>query len=171
MQKNFTLRNWQHSDISSLSYNANNIKIWNNLRDYFPFPYTEQNAKEFIDMVAAKPEPITDFAIVVNYQAVGGIGIKLNTDIERITAEIGYWLGEEQWNKGIMTEAIREMVAYSFSNFSLEKIYAPVFQYNKASQKVLEKAGFLLEAILKKGAIKNNKVVDLYYYSIFRNLP
>ena len=162
-------REWQISDIQSLAENANNINVWNNLRDYFPNPYSEEDGKQFIEMVLSKPKPAVDFAIVVDDKAVGGIGIILQKDVERISAEMGYWLGEKYWNKGIVTQAIKEIVKYSFENFpELQKIYATPFNFNIASQKVLQKAGFECEAILKKAAIKNGQIIDLHYYSIFK---
>jgi RimJ/RimL family protein N-acetyltransferase len=166
----FLLRKWQISDAASLAENANNIRIWNNVRDYFPHPYSEEDGEQFIRMVLGKPEPCTDRAIVVDGKAVGGIGIVLQTDVERISAEIGYWLGENYWGKGIMTKAVRQMVAYAFDNFPLRKIYAPVFDFNIASQKVLQKAGFEREAILKQAAVKNGNVLDLHYYSFLAQL-
>jgi RimJ/RimL family protein N-acetyltransferase len=165
---NFILREWQLSDAASLAENANNIAIWNNVRDYFPHPYSEEDGKQFIELVLAKPNPATDMAIAVDGKAVGGIGIVLQSDVERISAEIGYWLGEMYWNKGIMTQAVREMIPYAFENFPLHKIYAPVFDFNVASQRVLQKAGFEREGVLKQAAIKNGKIVDLHYYSIIK---
>ncbi|MDO4726005.1 MAG: GNAT family protein [Porphyromonadaceae bacterium] len=168
MNINFELREWRLTDSASLAENANNINIWNNLRDYFPYPYTENDAVRFIEMCMNKPKPATDFAIVVENKAVGGIGIILQNDVERITAEIGYWLGEGYRGRGIMPEAVKQMVTYAFETFSLQKIFASVFDFNTASHIVLQKAGFELEAILKKAAIKNNKIIDLHYYSLFK---
>ncbi|GHT24717.1 hypothetical protein FACS189430_10140 [Bacteroidia bacterium] len=165
----FELREWQLSDAASLAENANNIRIWNNLRDYFPHPYSENDGIQFIQMVSAKPKPATDIAIVVDGKAVGGVGIIPRTDVERISAELGYWLGEKYWNRGIMTEVVKEMVSYAFLHFPLQKIYATPFGFNIASQKALEKAGFEREAILKKAAIKNGEIVDEHYYSFFRS--
>jgi RimJ/RimL family protein N-acetyltransferase len=165
----FILREWQLSDTASLAENANNIRIWNNVRDYFPSPYSEEDGKQFIETVLRKPKPTTDMAIVMDGKTVGGIGIVLRTDVERISAEIGYWLGENYWNKGIMTEVVKEMVSYTFLNFpELKKIYATPFGFNIASQRVLQKAGFKCEAILKQAAIKNEKIIDLHYYSFIR---
>ena len=170
MNKNFILREWLLSDAASLAENANNINIWNNLRDSFPHPYSEENGKEFIKMALSQPKPATLLAIVVDGKAVGSIGIFLHTDVERISAELGYFIGENYWNKGIMTEAIKEMVAYAFTNFpQLRKIYATPFDFNIASQKVLQKARFEREAILKQAAIKNNKIIDLHYYSLLKS--
>lgn len=161
MYKNYLLREWSLSDKISLAENANNINIWNNVRDYFPYPYTVEDGEQFINMVLSKEPPFTDFAIDVGGKAVGGIGIVLNPDVERISAEIGYWLGEYYWNRGIMTNVVKEMVDYAFSHFPIKKLYAPVFDFNRASQRVLEKAGFEKEAILKQAAIKNGKIIDL----------
>ena len=165
---NFILREWRLSDSMSLAENANNINIWNNVRDYFPYPYSEEDGKQFIEMVLNKPKPTTDFAIVVDGKAVGGIGIVLKDDVERIGAEIGYWLGENYWNKEIMTKVVREMIEYVFLHFPLQKIFSPVFDFNIASQKVLQKAGFEREAILKQAAIKNDTIIDLHYYSLLK---
>jgi RimJ/RimL family protein N-acetyltransferase len=168
--KDFELREWQLSDVASLAENANNIRVWNNVRDCFPHPYTEEDGKQFIGMVLGKPRPATDMAIVIDGKAVGGIGIVLKTDVERIGAEIGYWLGENCWNRGIMTEAVKETVSCVFLHFpELKKIYAPVFSFNIASQRVLQKAAFEREGILKQAAIKNGKVTDLHYYSILKS--
>jgi RimJ/RimL family protein N-acetyltransferase len=168
--KLYKLRECQLSDAASLAENANNINIWNNVRDYFPHPYTEEDGKQFIRMTLGKPKPATDMAIVIDGKTVGGLGIVLQTDVERISAEIGYWLGENYWNRGIMTCAVREMVSYVFLNFpELKKIYAPVFGFNIASQRVLQKAGFKCEGILKQAAIKNGIVTDLHYYSMLKS--
>ena len=168
--KGFKLREWRMSDAASLAENANNIHIWNNVRDYFPHPYTEEDGKQFIQQVSGKPKPLTEMAIVIDEKTVGGIGAVLQTDVERICAEIGYWVGEKYWSKGIMTAAVEEMTEYVFLNFpDLKKIYAPVFDFNIASQRVLQKVGFEREAILKQAAIKNGKVIDMHYYSILKS--
>jgi RimJ/RimL family protein N-acetyltransferase len=167
---NFTLREWRLSDAASLAENANNIRIWNNLRDALPHPYTEEDGEEFIKMAMAQPKPATLLAIEVDGKAVGSIGITLHSDVERITAELGYFIGEKYWNRGIMTEVVKEMVTYAFLNFpGLRKIYAMSFGFNIASQKVLKKAGFEREAILKQAAIKNGEIIDEHYYSFFRS--
>ncbi|MDR1341892.1 MAG: GNAT family N-acetyltransferase [Prevotellaceae bacterium] len=165
----FMLREWQLSDAASLAENASNIHVRSSLHDYFPYPYSEEEGKQFIGMALSKPRPATDMAIVVDGKAVGGISIALQTDVERISAEIGYWLGENYWNRGIMTEAVKEMASYAFLNFlQLRKIYATIFDFNIASQRVLQKAGFEREGILKQAAIKNGKVIDLHYYGLIK---
>ena len=165
----FILREWQMSDAASIAENANNIHIWNNLRDGLPHPYSEKDGKEYIEMALSKPKPATLFAIAVEEKAVGSIGIFPRTDVERITAELGYFIGEKYWNQGIMTAAVKEMVNYAFTHFPLQKIFATPFDFNIASQKVLQKAGFEQEAILKQAAIKNGKIIDLHYYSLLKN--
>jgi RimJ/RimL family protein N-acetyltransferase len=157
------------SDVASLAENANNINVWNNVRDYFPHPYSEADGRRFIEMAFSDFQPVTEMAVVVNGKAVGGIGILPKSDVKRITAEIGYWLGENYWNRGIMTEAIREMTTHAFTRFPLHKLYAPVFAFNAASQRALQKAGFEREAILKQAAIKNGKIIDLHYYSLLKS--
>ena len=167
--KNFELREWRLSDAASLAENANNINIWNNLRDALPHPYSEKDGKQFIEMALSMPKPATLLAIAVDGKAVGSIGITLHTDVERISAEMGYFIGENYWNRGIMTDAVQQMVTYSFTHFpELCKIYATPFDFNIASHKVLQKAGFEREAILKQAAVKNGKIVDEHYYSIFK---
>ena len=166
MNKQYTLREWQLSDKGSLAENANNIHIWNNVRDSFPHPYTEKDAEEYLQMVSEQEMPTTNFAIVVDSKAVGGIGIMLKSDVERATAEIGYWLGEAYWNKGIMTKVVKEITYYAFAHFPIKKLYASVFETNVGSARVLYKAGFTKEAVLKKAIIKNDVIMDLHYYSI-----
>ena len=164
----FLLRKLHLSDKTSLTENANNINIWNNVRDYFPHPYTDYDAEQFIQMVMDKPKPLTVFAIEVGGQAIGVIEIIPQKDVHRITAEIGYWIGEQYWNQGIMTNVVRQMVTYTFEHFPVIKIFASIFEFNTASMRVLEKAGFVREAVLKKAAIKNGKVIDLHYYGLIK---
>ena len=170
MPVEFELRRWQPDDAESLAENANNIKIYNNLRDALPHPYSLEDARRFIEATLKKGLPTTNFAITVDKKAVGSIGIVVQEDVQRISAEMGYWLGENYWGRGIMSRVIKQMTDYVFANFDIIKIYAIPFDFNTASQKVLQKAGFELEAILKKAAVKNGKIVDLYYYSIIKNI-
>ena len=163
------VRSWRGSDAKQLPLHANNRKIWINLRDGFPHPYTPKDARRFIsDALARSPE--TQFAIAVEGEAVGGIGFSLNADVERVSAEIGYWLGESYWGRGITTEALRALTAYAVREHTLTRIYAVPFQWNPASFRVLEKAGYTLEATLRRSAIKDGKVIDqrLYAYVVPR---
>jgi RimJ/RimL family protein N-acetyltransferase len=168
MNNNFELREWRLTDVKSLAENANDIELWNNLRDFIPNPYSEKDAEEFIKTVSSQENPKTILAICVDGKAVGCIGIILQNDVERISAELGYWLGKKYWGKGIMTEAIKQMTKYAFTNFPIHKIYATPFDFNIGSQRVLQKAGFEREAILKQAAIKNGKIIDLHYYGLIK---
>ncbi len=165
--KNVTLRNWQQKDIRWLVKNANNKKIWDNLRDEFPYPYTEMAAKQWIEIVN-RDNPLRNFAIVYKAEAVGGIGINILTDVFRKNAEIGYWIGEKYWNKGIASKALKAMVDYTFEKFDVVRIFAHVFENNESSIRILEKCGFLKEAKLKKSIIKNNQILDCYIYALLK---
>jgi [ribosomal protein S5]-alanine N-acetyltransferase len=153
------LREWKKSDSTALAKIANNKKIWDNVRDRLPYPYTEQDAKEWLALVK-KQKIVTTFCIEADGELAGSIGFTLKEDVYRKSAEIGYFIGENFWGRGIATEAIRQLVGYIEKNFDLVRIYAEVFEYNKASMKVLEKNGFYLESIRKKAAIKNNIVIN-----------
>lgn len=161
------LRPWRRGDEESLVQYANNRNIWINLDDLFPFPYTMEDARMWIQHCVVE-KPARHFAIVVRGQAVGGIGILLKEGIRRKTAEIGYWLGEEYWNRGITTEAVKAVTEYVFSNFDICRIQATVFSLNIASGRVLEKAGYTLEASMKKGIIKDGSIIDELIYAVVR---
>ncbi|MFN4145752.1 MAG: GNAT family N-acetyltransferase [Runella sp.] len=167
MKVPINLRCWQRGDEAALVKYANNYNIWRNLRDSFPYPYTLKDAEAWIDLCQNQQKP-TVFAIEVEGEAIGGVGIVLQTDIFRKNAEIGYWLGEPFWGKGIASEATKEISDYAFRQFDVYRLYAGVFEYNKASMRVLEKAGFTLEAILKKASCKENQLYDDYLYVKFR---
>lgn len=161
------LRPWRTGDEVSLVQNANNRNVWNNLRDSFPHPYTLADAERWILLRGAE-RPATNFAIEVDGAAVGGIGIHPRNDVYRRSAEIGYWLGEHFWGRGIMTEAVRAVVEYGFSTFHICRIQAEVFEWNPASMRVLEKAGFACEAQMRMSIVKNGKVMDGFVYAIVR---
>jgi [ribosomal protein S5]-alanine N-acetyltransferase len=165
MSQNYRIRQWQTGDEKSLTENANNYKIWINLKDIFPHPYTLIDAYEWIKMAA---DSQANFAIEVKGKAVGGIGILLKGDIYKKNAEIGYWLGEAYWGQGIISAAINEVVEYTFKNFDVSRIYAGVFEYNLASMRVLEKAGFHQEAVLKKALVKEGELFDEHIFVKFR---
>jgi [ribosomal protein S5]-alanine N-acetyltransferase len=158
----YKLRNWQSGDEASLAKAANNYKVWRNLKDIFPHPYTLADAYEWVKL--AHNQPLT-FAIEVEGNAAGGIGVLSKEDIYRTSAEIGYWLSEAHWGKGIITNALNEVVKITFENDHIHRIYAGVFEYNLASMRVLEKAGFIKEAILKQSIIKEGKLYDEHIYS------
>jgi len=161
----YTLKPWNINYLESLVRHANNPNIAKFMTDGFPHPYTKENGEKFIEM-ASTSNPCNVFAIILNDEAVGGIGIHLQTDIMRKNAELGYWLSEEHWGKGIITSAIKEMIEYAFKTFDITRIYARPFGNNFASQKVLQKAGLQLEARLKNTIYKNNEFQDELIYSI-----
>jgi [ribosomal protein S5]-alanine N-acetyltransferase len=162
-----TVRSWQWSDRDSMVKHASNRKIWINVRDRFPYPYRNDDADRWL-VYACSARPETNFAIAVEGKAVGGIGFALQEDVNRISAEIGYWLGEEFWGRGIMTEAVRAVTRYAFANFDLCRLYASVFEWNSASCRVLEKAGYSCEGVMKRSAIKDGKTIDQFLFAITR---
>lgn len=158
------IRSWQSSDLDSLVRYANNRNVWINLRDRFPHPYTAREARAFIKHIRSQ-SPETAFAIVVNAEAAGGIGFQLQGDVERVSAEIGYWLGEPFWGRGIATEALIAVTRHAVMTHGLTRIYAVPFAWNAASCRVLEKAGYVLEARLRRSAIKDGRIVDQLQYA------
>ena len=163
-----TVRSWEFSDVDTLPAYANNRRIWMNLRDAFPHPYTKQSARAWIRGVKQR-SPETSFAIAVDEEAVGGIGFVMHGDVERVSAEIGYWLGTAHWGKGIMTDALCAVTADAFREHpELQRIYAVPFAWNPASARVLEKAGYTLEGRMRQSAIKDGKVTDQLLYAIVR---
>ena len=162
-----TLREWREGDEASLAYHADNRNIWNNVRDLFPSPYSPEAAEWWIREGCKAPNTLS-FAIEVDGNAVGGIGLIFKEDIYRRSAEIGYWLGQEYWGRGITTEAVRAVTEYGFAHFDLCRIYACVFEWNVASMRVLEKAGFAFEARLRKSVTKNDQSIDDLIYAVVR---
>ena len=154
------------SDARDLATALSNKKIQDNLRDGLPYPYTEQDGKEFISAMLATNENDTfAFAITVNGKVIGSIGAFRQGNIHRQTAELGYYIAEEYWGKGIMTEAVKQLCDYVFSNTDIIRIYAEPFAYNIGSCRVLEKAGFQYEGTLRSNALKNGNVFDMKMYS------
>lgn len=161
------IRSWQPGDENNLPRHANNRAIWLNLRDRFPHPYTPDDARQWIDSVIGQ-EPETNWAIDVAGEAVGGIGIILHDDIERGTAEVGYWLGETYWGRGITSAALRAVTDHAFGQFGLLRIFAMPFAHNAASARVLEKAGYQYEGTMRRSAIKDGVVLDQLLYACVR---
>ena len=163
---NFKIRRWELSDARDLATALSNKKIQDNLRDGLPYPYTEQDGKEFISaMLAADENDTFAFAITVNGKAIGSIGAFRQTNIHNKTVELGYYIAEEYWGKGIMTEAVKQLCDYVFSHTDIIRIYAEPFAYNIGSCRVLEKAGFQYEGTLRSNALKNGNVLDMKMYS------
>ena len=165
----FELRDWRLSDINDVARYANNEKIACKLRDVFPFPYTTQDAKGYIEScISADTTKQLCQAITVDGHAVGSVGVFVGSDVYRRSAELGYWLAEEYWGKGIMTEAVRQLCKKAFGLFDINRIYAEPFAHNIGSRKVLEKAGFVLEGTMKNGVCKGNQIFDYCMYALLR---
>jgi RimJ/RimL family protein N-acetyltransferase len=164
-----TVRPWASTDAESLQRHANNRHVSMHLRDRFPFPYEIQHATGFLSWVAQQPAP-TVWAIEVNGEAAGGIGLELHSDVERVSAEIGYWLGESLWGRGIATEAVTAVTKAVFTRYEVTRIYAVPFADHTASVRVLEKAGYVREGRMKQSAIKDGKIRDQLLYAAYKEV-
>jgi len=153
------LRELMDSDLEQLATYANNEKVSINLRDGFPKPYTIENAKSFKKMIDSQ-NPKTFFAIEYKNHYVGNISLSQGSDVYRKSAEIGYFVGEPFWNKGIATKAVNRITEWGFNHLDIVRIYTGVFEFNQASQRVLLKCGFIQEAVFKKSICKNNKIFN-----------
>jgi len=163
------IRKWQLADAGDLARLLSNQNIQNNLRDGLPYPYTEKDGEAYISaMLSANEEETFAFAVAVDGKAVGSISVFRQENIHRQTGELGYYIAEEYWGKGIMNQAVEQICTYVFSNSDLLRIYAEPFAHNAASCRVLEKAGFVLEGILRQNAVKNGKVIDMKMYSLLK---
>lgn len=160
---NFILRRWELQDLGSLVKHANNYKIARYLTDTFPYPYTLDDGLHYIKLVSEET-PIRAFAIDVNGEAVGSIGIFPQSDIHKKNAELGYWLSEQYWGQEIMVKAVQEIVEYGFNTFDITRIFARPFSVNIPLQRVLQKAGFVKEATFEKTIFKNGEYIDEIYY-------
>lgn len=163
-----SVRSWEWRDRDAIVRHANNRNVSINLRDRFPYPYTANDARIWLDIVVGtKPE--TNFAISVADEAVGGIGFTLQPDVGHRSAEIGYWLGENFWGRGLATDALRAVTHYAFGNFDICRLFAHVFEWNGASARVLEKAGYTLEGRLRKSVTKDGQTIDQLMYAVIRD--
>ncbi len=158
------LRPWFMTDLDNLVKHANNINIAKNLTDKFPFPYTKEAGQNFISYATNADDPANIFCIEIDGEACGGIGVHPMQDVFRKNAELGYWLAEPYWGQGIMTAALREMIDYAFKNYDITRLFARPYGSNVASQKLLEKCGFVLEAKFEKTLYKNEVFEDEMVY-------
>jgi ribosomal-protein-alanine N-acetyltransferase len=157
------IRSWRSSDLEPLVTHANNRDIWLNLRDRFPHPYTARDGHTFLKHMRDQ-RPETAFAIAVNGEAAGSIAFQLGGDVERVSAEIGYWLGQPFWGRGIATEALVALTEYAIATHGLTRVFAVPFASNTRSCRVLEKAGYVLEGRLRRSAIKDGVITDQLQY-------
>jgi len=164
---NFLLRQIKLEDRLQLVENANNKKIWLNLRDKFPHPYSLEDADFYINMILEE-DPQYSFAIETESKFAGMIGLLPMSDIYRKTAEIGYWLGEPYWGKGIMTEACKLVTAYGLHTLDFIRLHTGVFDKNIGSMRILEKCGYQKDGIFEKSIIKDGVIYDEHRYSILR---
>ncbi len=163
------IRKWKLSDAKDLAVALSNKKIQDNLRDGLPYPYTEKDGLDYISaMLSANEDDTFAFAVTADNKVVGSIGVFRQGNIHKQTAELGYYVAEEYWNRGIMTVAVKQICEYVFSKSDILRIYAEPFAYNIASCRVLEKAGFQYEGTLRSNAVKNGEVIDMKMYSLLR---
>lgn len=160
-----SLRRWRASDAASLVRHANNLNVSRNLRDRFPYPYTHKDAQTFLT-AASSEDPQTNFAIEVAGESVGGLGYVPGTDVERYAAEVGYWLGEACWGRGIVTEALALFTRYAFAELGLLRLFALPLADNIASVRVLEKAGYSAEGILRSSCVKFGEPRNQVVYAL-----
>ncbi len=165
----FELKDWHIDYAQSIAKYANNKKIADNLRNAFPYPYSLENAKAYIsDCIEGDNSNRIVKAIVIDGEAVGSIGVFIKDDVYEKSAEIGYWLAEEFWGKGIISSAVIQVCEIAFKTFDIVRIFAEIFAYNIGSQKVLEKSGFALEGIKAKSVYKNGKIFDSCIYALIK---
>lgn len=163
----YLIRDFQLDDIDALVKYANNYNIFRWVKDNFPYPYSNRDAEQWIT-VSRNTNDGLNYAITTQKELIGGIGVKFKEDVYRYSWELGYWLGEPFWGKGIATEAVKVFTKYLFSHYNIRSITANVYEGNKASMKVLTKAGFKLDGIIRKAVFKEKLFWDLYVYSILR---
>lgn len=161
------IRPWTIDDATALAQILNNRNIVCNLRDGIPFPYTVKDAIDYLANTAI-PQSYYHFCIDVNRQVAGSIAILPKNDVYRKTAEIGYYVAEPYWKRGIGTKAIGLATEYVWKNLDVVKIYAEVFEFNKPSMRALEKNNYHLEAVRKKHVIKNGRFWDDYLWVKFK---
>lgn len=161
------VRSHDADDAESLVRYANNRNVSRNLRDAFPFPYTLADANEWLArVIQASPE--TNFAIASSSEVIGGIGLTFGSDVHRRSAEVGYWLGEPFWGRAIATAALQAVSEYAFAQHDLVRLHAAVYEWNPASARVLEKAGYVFEGRLRQSVTKDGQTIDQLLYARIR---
>jgi RimJ/RimL family protein N-acetyltransferase len=162
------VRDWSAADKAALVQMANNRRIWRNLTHKFPHPYTDADA-DFWFSLLAKMNPPSHWAITIDGAAAGGIGVDFGEGVHVRSGHFGYWLGEPYWGRGIMTAAVRATADYVFDHFDIDRLEAPVFEWNPASMRVLEKCGFTREGVLRRSIFKDGQLIDSVLYARVRH--
>lgn len=164
------LRHWRLEDAADLAAAIGNLSVQNNLRDGLPFPYTEDDARAFItDMRQADPTAVFAFAITADDRAIGSIGVFRKENIHAQTAELGYYIAQPYWGRGVGTSAVRQMCGYIFAHTDIIRIFAEPFAHNGASCRILEKSGFCCEGVMRSNAVKHGRVIDMKLYALLRD--
>jgi ribosomal-protein-alanine N-acetyltransferase len=158
------------ADAAALARHANDREVWRNLRDRFPHPYSADDALDWIAFLAGS-KVHTSFGIVVGDEAIGSIGLMLGEDIERRSAEIGYWIGRAYWGRGIMTDAVRATTRYAFEELGLLRVFAVPFARSVRSARVLEKVGYAYEGLMRRSAVKEGEILDQHLYAAYDDRP
>jgi RimJ/RimL family protein N-acetyltransferase len=158
------VRDWRESDRDALQRHADNRRVWRNLKDRFPHPYTIADAEAWLALARESPER-TSWAIEVDGAAAGGIALERGSDVHTRSAHIGYWLGESCWGRGIATDAVRAVAALALGRLGYVRLEAPVFAWNPASMRVLEKCGFIREGVMRKSVFKDGEIIDSVLYA------
>ncbi|PID92314.1 MAG: GNAT family N-acetyltransferase [Bacteroidetes bacterium] len=166
--RNFSLRPWKMEDAEQLSRHANNPRVAASLRDAFPHPYTLEDARSWLAALEEDPSDDVIMAIEVDAEAVGGIGLHAMKDVYRYNAELGYWLSESYWGKGIVSEAVALMLELAFTRRHWLRVFASVFENNVGSMRVLEKNGFSRESVQRAAVMKGGQRLDEHVYAILR---
>lgn len=166
----FQIRPYVSSDVAALVKHGNNREVWKNLRDRFPHPYSRAHAIDWLRYVRGQ-DPPHDFAIATRVELIGGIGLQMQEDVHRRSAEIGYWLAQPYWGRGIATRAVEAMTDYGFAAYPIIRIYANVFEGNDASARVLQRVGYQCEGRLRKSVYKDGKMLDQFVYAMIRESP
>jgi len=165
-----TLRPWRMSDRNSLIANADSRGVWRNLWDTFPRPYSASDADEFLAKYAQPGSPEGFWAVDVEGEAIGSLSLMRGADVERLGAEIGYWIGEMHWGRGIVSRAVQVATDVAFEQTDLIRLFAPVYCWNKPSMRVLEKAGYLREGVLTRSAFKDGTLIDRVLFARTREV-
>jgi RimJ/RimL family protein N-acetyltransferase len=164
---NEVIRPWKAGDLAALVENANSLAVWQNLRDAFPHPYTKRDGRAWLSCVLGE-DPPHSFAIQVDGQAVGAIGLHAGQDVERVSAEVGYWVGERYWGRGLATAAVVALTSEAFRTRPLNRLFALPFARNAPSLRVLEKAGYRREGLLRGSAEKEGQLLDQLLFAVTR---